>query len=78
MRNRLVNNKLKRNRELMYQLTYWQSRVRNRGHVSSEAFPLNLELFLSGGAGAPLAPLAETPMCPTTPHPPRESFKEAR
>ena len=36
--------------------------MRNRGHVSSEAFPLNLELFLSGGAGAPPAPLAETPM----------------
>ena len=36
--------------------------MRYRGHISSEAFPLNLELFLSGGAGAPLAPLAETPM----------------
>ena len=36
--------------------------MRNFRHVSSEAFPHNLELFLSGGAGAPLAPLAETPM----------------
>ena len=36
--------------------------MRYRGHISSEAFPLNLELFLSGGAGAPPAPLAETPM----------------
>ena len=36
--------------------------MRNRRRVSSEVFPLYLELFLSGGAGAPLAPLAETPM----------------
>ena len=30
--------------------------------VSSEAFPHDTGLFLTGGAGAPLAPLAETPM----------------
>ena len=37
--------------------------VRNKGIcVSSEAFPHDTVLFLTGGAGAPLAPLAETPM----------------
>ena len=37
--------------------------VRTKGfYVSSEAFPHDTGLFLTGGAGAPLAPLAETPM----------------
>ena len=36
--------------------------MRNWGYVSSEAFPLYLELFFSGGAGAPPAPPPNTSM----------------